>query len=83
VVLEFRLLLAATAVLLAAGLATCGLPVTALVALPAALLALRTASRARADLDARGWTRLLIACVGLHLLTGMLLALGLLLHTWL
>jgi 1,4-dihydroxy-2-naphthoate octaprenyltransferase len=83
VVLEFRLLLAATAVLLTAGLATRGLPVTALVALPAALLALRTASRARPDLDARGWTRLLIACVGLHLLTGMLLALGLLLHTWL
>jgi 1,4-dihydroxy-2-naphthoate octaprenyltransferase len=82
VVLEFRLLLAATAVLLVVGLATRGLPVTCLVALPAVMLALRVASRARADLDARGWTRLLIACVGLHLLTGVLLALGLLLHTW-
>jgi hypothetical protein len=69
-------------VLLALGLATRGLPVTCIAALPAVLLALRTALRARPDLDARGWTRLLIACVGLHLLTGVLLALGLLLHTW-
>jgi 1,4-dihydroxy-2-naphthoate polyprenyltransferase len=82
VVLEFRLLLAATAVLLVAGLATRGLPLTALVVLPAVVLSLRTAARARAGLDARGWTRLLIACVGLHMLTGVLLALGLLLHTW-
>jgi 1,4-dihydroxy-2-naphthoate polyprenyltransferase len=82
VVLEFRLLLAATAVLLVAGLATRGLPLTALVVLPAVVLSLRTAARARAGLDARGWTRLLIACVGLHMLIGVLLALGLLLHTW-
>ncbi|HEV7677838.1 MAG TPA: prenyltransferase [Candidatus Dormibacteraeota bacterium] len=82
VVLEFRLLLAATAVLLVAGLATRGLPVTCLVALPAVMQALRAAARARPDLDARGWTMLLIACVGLHLLTGVLLAAGLLLHAW-
>jgi 1,4-dihydroxy-2-naphthoate octaprenyltransferase len=82
VVLEFQLLLSTTAVLLALGLATRGLPLTCLLALPAVALALRTAGRARPDLDARGWTRLLIACVGLHLLTGVLLALGLLLHTW-
>jgi 1,4-dihydroxy-2-naphthoate polyprenyltransferase len=83
VVLEFRLLLSATAVLLAAGLATRGLPVTCLVALPAVLLALRVAWRASASLDARGWTHLLIACVRLHLRCGVLLVLGLLLHTWL
>jgi hypothetical protein len=59
------------------------MPVTCVVALPAVLLALRTALRARPDLDARGWTLLLIACVGLHMLTGVLLSLGLLLHTWL
>ena len=54
-----------------------------LVAAPAALLCVRVALRARADLDARGWTRLLIACVGLHLLTGAALAAGLLLAVWL
>jgi len=77
VVAEFRLLLAATAVLLAVGVALRGLPLTALVAAPAALVALRTAARARPDLDARGWTLLLIACVKLHMLTGVLLAVGL------
>jgi len=82
VVVEFRLLLAATAGLLVAGLASRGLPVACSLALLPALLALRTARRARADLDARGWTRLLIACVGLHLLTGAALAIGLLVSVW-
>lgn len=83
VVWEFRLLLAATLVLLGAGLAARGLPVTALVALPAAVSALRVARRARADLDGRGWTALLIASVKLDMQLGALLALGLLLHAWL
>jgi 1,4-dihydroxy-2-naphthoate polyprenyltransferase len=82
VVWEFRLLLATTLVLLAAGLATRGLPVTALVALPAVVQALRVARRARVDLDARGWTLLLIGCVKLHVQLGALLAVGLLLHAW-
>ncbi len=83
VVVEFRALLAATVVLLAAGLATRGLPLTALVALPAVVQALRVAGRARVGLDARGWTMLLIACVKLDLQVGALLALGLLLDVWL
>lgn len=82
VVWEFRTLLATTSVLLAAGLATRSLPVTALVALPAVVQALRVAARARVDLDARGWTMLLIGCVKLHLAIGALLSLGLLLHAW-
>ena len=82
VVVEFRLLLAATAVLLVLALATRGLPVSCLVVLPAVGLALRVGWRARVDLDARGWTRLLIACVGVHLLIGALLAVGLLAHVW-
>jgi len=80
VVWEFRALLATTLVLLAAGLATRGLPVTALVALPAVLQALRVARRARVGLDARGWTMLLVACVKLDMQVGALLAVGLLLH---
>lgn len=82
VVLEFRLLLVLVTVLLLAGIGTGGLPRVALLALPAGVMALRIALRARADLDARGWTMLLIACVGLHLLTGALLALGLVLSAW-
>ena len=44
-----------------------------------ALLGLRLAARARRDLDGMGWTRLLIGCVQLHLLTGATLAAGLVL----
>jgi len=83
VVAEFRLLLLAMPVLLVLGLALRGLPLAWLLAAAPALLAVRTALRARVGLDGRGWTRLLIACVGLHLLTGLALALGLLLSVWL
>jgi 1,4-dihydroxy-2-naphthoate polyprenyltransferase len=83
VVLEFRLLLLGVPLLLGVGIALRGLPLACLVAAPAALLCARVALRARADLDARGWTRLLIACVGLHLLTGASLAVGLLAAVWL
>lgn len=82
VVLEFRVLLLLVPVLLFVGVGLRGLPLVCLLAAPAALLCARTAMRARAGLDARGWTRLLIACVGLHLLTGVLLAVGLLLAVW-
>jgi 1,4-dihydroxy-2-naphthoate octaprenyltransferase len=76
VVLEYRLLVGAPAVLLAAALATHGLPLWSLgVSLPA-LLGLRLAARARRDLDSMGWTRLLIGCVQTHLLTGVMLAAG-------
>jgi len=76
VVLEFRLLLAIPAVLLAVALATRGIPLWgAGAALPAAM-GLRLAARARNDLDAMGWTRLLIGCVQLHMLTGATLAAG-------
>ncbi len=79
VVLEFRLLTAAPAILLVLALATGGLPLWCLgAALPAAL-GLRLAARARSDLDGTGWTRLLIGCVQLHLLTGITLAGGLVL----
>jgi 1,4-dihydroxy-2-naphthoate polyprenyltransferase len=83
VVAEFRLLLLAMPLLLVLGLALRGLPLACLLAAVPALLAVRTALRARVGLDGRGWTRLLIACVGLHLLTGLALALGLLLAVWL
>jgi 1,4-dihydroxy-2-naphthoate polyprenyltransferase len=79
---EFRALLVAMCVLFGAGLLTRGLPLTTLIALPACVVALRVAGRAREGLDARGWTLLLIACVRLHLLCGALLAVGLLGHAW-
>jgi 1,4-dihydroxy-2-naphthoate octaprenyltransferase len=82
VVRELRGLLLLVPVLLVAGLATRGFPLACLVVAAPAVLVVRTALRARAGLDARGWTRLLIACVGLHLLTGAALALGLLLSAW-
>jgi len=79
VVLEFRLLLAGVAVALALALATGGLPPWCLgAALPAAL-ALRASTHARAGLEGRDWTMLLIGCVQLHLLTGLTLAAGLVL----
>ena len=56
-----------------------GLPLWCLGAALPALLGLRLAARARADLDGMGWTRLLIGCVQLHLLTGATLAAGLVL----
>jgi 1,4-dihydroxy-2-naphthoate polyprenyltransferase len=83
VVLEFRLLVLAMPALLVAGLAVRGLPLACLVAGLPALLAVRTAMGARVGLGGRGWTRLLVACVGLHLLAGAALALGLLLSVWL
>jgi 1,4-dihydroxy-2-naphthoate polyprenyltransferase len=76
VVLEFRLLLGAVPVVLAAALITRGLPWWCLGALLPAAMALRLASRAGRDLDGLGWTRLLIGCVQLHLLTGLTLAAG-------
>ena len=82
VVAEFRGLLLLVPVLLVAGVASQGLPPACLVAVPACVLCARVALRARTDLDARGWTRLLIACVGLHLLVGVSLAAGLLLDVW-
>ena len=76
VVLEFRLLMAALVVVLAAAFVTRGLPLWCLgVAIPAAL-AVRLAVRARPGLDGTGWTRLLIGCVQLHMLTGITLAAG-------
>lgn len=83
VVAEFRLLLAAIPVLLIAAVASRGLPVWGLVlGIWPMGLALRTAARARTDLDARGWTRLLIACVQIHLLAALALAVALLLWVW-
>jgi 1,4-dihydroxy-2-naphthoate polyprenyltransferase len=79
VVLEFRLLLGAVPVVLAAALITRGLPWWCLGALLPAAMAMRLASRAERDLDGLGWTRLLIGCVQLHLLTGLTLAAGLVL----
>jgi len=79
VVLEVRLLLGGVAVVLAAAFITRGLPLWCLGAAVPAALALRAAARARPDLDGRGWTMLLIACVQLHLLTGLTLAAGLVL----
>jgi 1,4-dihydroxy-2-naphthoate polyprenyltransferase len=76
VVLEFRLLLAGVAVVLAAAFITRGLPLWCLGAAAPAALGLRAAARARADLDGKGWTMLLIACVQLHLLTGLAVAAG-------
>ncbi|GAC1581942.1 MAG: hypothetical protein NVS3B18_15480 [Candidatus Dormibacteria bacterium] len=79
VVLEFRLLLGAVAVGLAAAFITRGLPWWCLIAVLPAALALRLAARARPDLDGTGWTRLLIGCVQVHLLLGVTLAAGFLL----
>jgi 1,4-dihydroxy-2-naphthoate octaprenyltransferase len=79
VVLEFRLLVGVPAALLAAALVTRGLPLWCLGAAVPAVLGLRLAARARADLDGLGWTRLLIGCVQMHLLTGATLAAGLVL----
>jgi 1,4-dihydroxy-2-naphthoate octaprenyltransferase len=76
VVLELRLLLGGVAAVLAAALITHGLPLWCLGAAVPAAMALRAAVRARPDVDGRGWTMLLIACVQLHLLTGLTLAAG-------
>ena len=76
VVLEYRLLVGAPAVLLAAALATHGLPLWCLGASLPAVLGLRLAARARRDLNSMGWTRLLIGCVQTHLFTGVMLAAG-------
>ena len=76
VVLEYRALLCGVPLVLAAGLATRGLPLWDLVAAIPAALAVRSAVRARADLDAVGWTRRLIDCVQLQLLTGVALGIG-------
>ena len=78
VALELRLLFAGAAAAVVAGLATRGLPLWCAGALLPAALAVRAALVARADLDGRGWTALLIRAVQLHLLTGLLLAAGLL-----
>ena len=76
VVLESRLLCGLPALLLAIALATRGLPLWCLGAALPALQGLRLAARARGDLDGMGWTRLLIGCVQLHMLTGATLAAG-------
>ncbi|MBJ7595300.1 MAG: prenyltransferase [Candidatus Dormibacteraeota bacterium] len=76
VVLEFRLLVGGAAVVLAVALATRGIPLWCLGAVLPAVMALLLAARARRDLDAMGWTRLLIGCVQLHMLTGITLAAG-------
>jgi 1,4-dihydroxy-2-naphthoate octaprenyltransferase len=79
VVFEFQVLAGLPAVVVAAALATHGLPLWCLGAALPAVLGLRLAARARTDLDGMGWTRLLIGCVQLHLLTGVTLAAGLVL----
>ena len=76
VVAEFRVLSGGPAVVLAVALATRGLPLWCLGAALPGVLGLRLAARARSDLDPLGWTRLLIGCVQLHLLTGIALAAG-------
>jgi 1,4-dihydroxy-2-naphthoate octaprenyltransferase len=76
VVTEYRILLGGVPLVLAAGLATRGLPLWDLLAIPPAALAVRSAWRARAGLDGLGWTHRLIECVQLQLLTGLALALG-------
>jgi 1,4-dihydroxy-2-naphthoate octaprenyltransferase len=76
VVYEFRLLLGGAAGLLAIALAVRGLSPWCLGAVLPAVLAVRLALRARTDLDGTGWTRLLIGCVQLHMLTGVTLAGG-------
>lgn len=79
VVLEYRLLLGAVPVVVAAGLATRGLPWWCLLAALPAALAVRSAARANTGLGSAGWTARLIDCVGLHLLTGLALSAGLVL----
>jgi 1,4-dihydroxy-2-naphthoate polyprenyltransferase len=81
VVWEFRLLLGGAAVVLAAALATRGIPLWCLGAALPAVIGVRLAARARSDLDSMGWTRLLIGCVQLHMLTGVTLAAGLVLSS--
>lgn len=81
VVTEFRLLLGGAAVLLAVALATHGLPLWCLGTVLPAAMGLRLAARARNDLDSMGWTRQLIGCVQLHMLTGVTLAAGLVLSS--
>ena len=79
VVLEYRVLLLGVPALLAAGLATRGLPLWCLVAVAPAALAVRSAFAATVAMAAPGWTRRLIDAVQLHLLTGVALGAGLLL----
>ncbi len=82
VVVEYRVLMLLVPALLVIALAVRGLPLVCAVAIPAAARTIPPALRARPDLDARGWTRLLIAAVTLHLAVGLSLALGLLLSVW-
>ncbi len=76
VVLEFRLLVGGAAALLAISLAMRAIPLWCLGAALPAVLAVRLAVRASTAMDAMAWTRLLIGCVQLHLLTGVTLAAG-------
>jgi 1,4-dihydroxy-2-naphthoate octaprenyltransferase len=79
VVLEYRLLLGGVAIVVAAGLVSRALPLWCLLAAVPALLAVRSAAQVHAGPDGRGWTMRLIDCVQLHILTGVTLALGLVL----
>jgi 1,4-dihydroxy-2-naphthoate octaprenyltransferase len=79
VVLEYRLLVGGAAAVIAVAFVARGLPWWCLGAVITAALACRLALRARADLDGRAWTMLLIGCVKLHQLTGLTLAAGFLL----
>lgn len=73
IVVEYRTLLIAVPLVVIAGVAVRALPLWALLALVPGALAVRSALRASARLEARGWTQLLIAAVRLHLLTGVTL----------
>jgi len=79
VVLEFRALLIALPVVIVAGLITRGLPLWCALALIPGAIAVRRALQADEQLDARGWTLLLIGSVRLHSLTGVTLCAGFLL----
>jgi 1,4-dihydroxy-2-naphthoate octaprenyltransferase len=76
VVLEYRLLVGGAAVVIAAALIARGLPLWCLGAVVPAALALRSAARVNEHTDGRGWTMQLIGCVQIHLLTGLVLAVG-------
>ncbi|MBV9099891.1 MAG: prenyltransferase [Candidatus Dormibacteraeota bacterium] len=79
VVLEYQALLILGPVLLAFAVAFQRIPVWTAIAIVPGLRAIVVAGRASVDLDARGWTVLLINAVKLHQLTALALCAGFLL----
>lgn len=77
VVTEFRILVGAVPVVLAAALLTRGLPLWCLLCAIPAGLCVRAAASAHVGMAAAAWTRLLITSVQLQLLTGLAVGAGL------